>query len=415
MSWISLISFIICSIIIITSFRSKADIFSPGKVFGFVWALTLGLTDLKLSGLQHEWSLEIWIQVLIGPIAFLIGVATVYVIHINTEVHSLDYLRNNEQFYEIDKSKLYKVVIILFSLFLLGYIIIYLKTHEIPLFSSKPGKARANFTMFGIGLFLHNVVLIVFFSCVYFITEKKNKLRKSILVLLSLLAIVLYALTLQRYQIFMAIFIVITLLYYTTYRIKFKTVFISGLVVIVFFYLVSSFRAGEIVIFVLYKMSKMKFSQNYAIFTEPYMYVVMNLENYARSIAKVEHFTYGYYTFDFMTAITGLKHWIDEYFSLVETPFLTSSYNTYSAFWTYYRDFGIAGIFIIPFFGGMAISSLHYSFKVRPSLMKLAIFGMFLFAVIFSFFNSAIGFLWFVYNLIALIIVLKYISLSKTN
>jgi oligosaccharide repeat unit polymerase len=415
MSWISLISFIICSIIIIASFRSKADIFSPGRVFGFVWALTLGLTDLKLSGLQHEWSLEIWIQVLIGPIAFLIGVAIVYVINLNTEVHSLDYLRNNEQLYEIDKSKLYKVVIILFSLFLLGYIIIYLKTYEIPLFSSKPGKARANFTMFGIGLFLHNVVLIVFFSCVYFITEKKNKLRKSILALLSLLATVLYALTLQRYQIFMAIFMVTALLYYTTYRIKFRTVFISGLVVIVFFYLVSSFRAGEIVIFVLYKISKMKFSQDYAIFTEPYMYVVMNLENYARSIAKVEHFTYGYYTFDFMTAITGLKHWIDEYFSLVETPFLTSSYNTYSAFWTYYRDFGIPGIFIIPFTGGMAISSLYYSSKVRPSLMKLALYGMFLFAVIFSFFNSAFGFLWFVYNLFALIIVFKYISLSKTK
>ncbi|MFA5803345.1 MAG: O-antigen polymerase [Melioribacteraceae bacterium] len=415
MSWISLISFIICATIIIASFRSKSDIFSPGRVFGFVWALTLGLTDLKLSGLQHEWSLEIWIQVLIGPIAFLIGVAVVYVINLKTEVHSLDYLRNNEQLYEIDKSKLYKVVIILFSLFLLGYIIIYLKTNEIPLFSSKPGKARANFTMFGIGLFLHNVVLIVFFSCVYFITEKKNKLRKSILALLSLLAIVLYALTLQRYQIFMAILMVTTLFYYTTHRIKYKTVLISGLILIIFFYLVSSFRAGEIVIFVLYKMSKMKFSQDYAIFTEPYMYVVMNLENYARSIAKVEHFTYGYYTFDFMTAITGLKHWIDEYFSLVETPFLTSSYNTYSAFWTYYRDFGVLGIFMIPLIGGMTLSSMYYSFKVKPTLMKLAIFGMFLFAVIFSFFNNAISYLWFVYNLFALIIVLKYISLSKTK
>jgi len=415
MSWISIFSFIICGIILLLSFRPNTDILSPARVFGFIWALTLGLTDLKLSGLQNEWSLEIWIQVLIGPIAFLVGVAVVYVINLNTEVYSLVYLRNNKQLYEINKSKLYKVVIILFFLFLLGYIIIYLKTHEIPLFSNNPGKARANFTMFGIGLFLHNVVPIVFLSCVYFITVKKNKIRKSILFMLSLLSIALYAITFQRYQIFMAILMATTLLYYTTFRVKFKTVFISSLVVIVFFYLVSSFRAGEIIVFVLYKISKMKFSKDYAIFTEPYMYIVMNLENYARSIAKVEHFTYGYYTFDFMTAITGLKHWIEEYFVLVESPFLTSSYNTYSAFWTYYRDFGIAGIFVIPFTGGMAISSLYYSFKVRPSLMKLAIYGMFLFAIIFSFFNSAFGFLWFVYNLFILSVVFKYITHYEVN
>lgn len=157
----------------------------------------------------------------------------------------------------------------------------------------------------------------------------------------------------------------------------------------------------------------MRFSPYYAIFTEPYMYVTMNLENYARSIVRVENYTYGFYTFDFVTAISGLKHWIDQYFQLNDTPFLTSSYNTYSAFWTYYRDFGILGIFFIPFFGGMALSTLYYSFRARPSLQKLAIYGMFLFAIIFSFFNSAFGFLWFVYNLFVLVIVFKYISLGK--
>lgn len=415
MSWISIFSFFICGLILFLSLRTSADLFSPGRVFLFVWALAIGLTDLKLSGLQHEWSPEIWIQVLIGPCAFLIGVFVVYVINLNTEVYTLDYLRTNNHLFEIDKSKLYKVVIILFSLFLFGYIVIYLKTNEIPLFSRHPGKARSNFTMFGIGLFLHNVVLVVFFSAIYLIIEKKNKLRKSILSLLSLSAIGLYALTLQRYQIFMAILMVTTLLYYTTYRIKYKTVLISALILILFFYLISSFRAGEFIVFVLYKMSKMKFSPEYAIFTEPYMYVVMNLENYARSMAKVENFTYGYYTFDFIPAITGVKHWIREYFSLVETPFLTSSYNTYSAFWTYYRDFGIMGIFLIPLIGGMALSSVYYSFKSKPTLMKLTIFGMFLFAMIFSFFNSSIGYLWFVYNLISMIVVFKYISIGKTN
>ncbi len=413
MSWVSIISFIICGVIIIASFRPNTDLFSPGRIFAFVWALAIGLTDLKLSGLQHEWALEIWIQVLIGPIAFLIGAALVYVHYIDKKVWSLNYLRSNHQFYEIDRPKLYKAVLILFSLFLFSYIVIYLKAGEVALFSSKPGSARSNFQMFAIGLFLHNVILIVFFSSVYYLLEKGNKNRKRVLIIASIISIILYAITLQRYQIFMTVFIVLILLYYTTFRIKFRTVFIIGLFIIAFFYFVSSFRIGELVIFILYKMSKMKFSPDYAIFTEPYMYVVMNLENYARSISKTEFYTYGYYTFDFLTAITGLKHWISEYFQLNETPFLISSFNTYTAFWTYYRDFGVLGIFFIPLFGGMALSALYYSFKANPSLQKLAFYGILLFAVIFSFFNSPIGFLWFVYNLLALFIVFKFISSGK--
>ncbi len=415
MSLISLISFILCGLIIASFFRPNTDVLSPGKIFAFIWALAIGITDLKFSGLQHEWSFEVWVQVLIGPISFIIGAGIVYVLKIDSDVHTLNYLRTNRKLYEVDRSKLYRVIILLSVLFLISYTVIYLNTKEIPLFSAKPGRARANFTMFGIGLFLHNVVLIFFLTTVYFVLENKNKVRKSILLILSLLSLVLYAITLQRFQVFLTILMIITFLYYTTYRINIKTISLLGVFIIIFFFLVSSFRAGELIVFVLYKVSKMKFSPSYAIFTEPYMYVTMNLENYARSIARVENYTYGFYTFDFVTAISGLKHWVDQYFHLNETPFLTSSYNTYSAFWTYYRDFGILGVFFIPFFGGMALSTLYYSFKARPSLQKLAIYGMFLFAVIFSFFNSTIGYLWFVYNLFVLLIVFKYISFSKTK
>ncbi len=415
MSLISLISFILCGLIIASFFRPNTDVLSPGKIFAFIWTLAIGITDLKFSGLQHEWSFEVWVQVLIGPISFLIGAGIVYVLKIDSDVHTLNYLRTNRQLYEVDRSKLYRVIILLSVLFLISYTVIYLNTKEIPLFSAKPGRARANFTMFGIGLFLHNVVLIFFLTAVYFVLEKKNKFRKSILLILSFVSLVLYAITLQRFQVFLTILMIVTLLYYTTFRVNLKTVSLLSVFIIIFFFLVSSFRAGEVVVFVLYRMSKMRFSPDYAIFTEPYMYVTMNLENYARSIVKVENFTYGFYTFDFVTAISGLKHWIDQYFHLNDTPFLTSSYNTYSAFWTYYRDFGILGIFFIPFFGGMALSSLYYSFRAKPTLQKLAIYGMFLFAIIFSFFNSAIGFLWFVYNLFVLVIVFKYISLSKSN
>lgn len=415
MSWVSVISFIGCLLIIIFSFRKKSDIFSPGKIFAFVWFLAIGLTDLKLSRLQHEWPPVIWLQVLIGPVSFLLGAGLVYTYKLNKDIFTIDAIRNYRNQFTLNTERIYSATIVLFLLFIFGYVLIYLNTGEIPIFSAKPGAARANFTMFGIGLFLHNVVLIVLFSVIYSILVREETKKKLFLGLLSVVSVGLYSLTLQRYQIFMTILLVIILLYYTTYKIKLRTTLIAGIVIIIFFFLVSSFRAGEIIIFVLYKISRMKFSPEYAIFTEPYMYVTMNLENFARSVGKIEEFSYGYYTFDFVTAITGLKHWISEYFFMKENPFLNSSYNTYSAFWTYYRDFGVLGIFVIPFLGGAGISSLYYSLREQPDLFKISIYGVLIYGVVFSFFNSIFGFLWYVYNIITLIIVFKFISTKQKN
>lgn len=415
MSIVSIISFVICFVIIISSFRSGTDVFSPGRAFAFMWSLAIGLTDLKLSGLQRIWPIEIWIQVLLGPISFLGGVFVSYVINLNREVVPLMELRHSRQLWNIDKQKLFLASAVLFFLFFIGYILIYLKSGEIPLFSAKPGVARANFTMFGIGLFLHNVVLVGFFSAVYFVLEKKHYIKKSLLLVFTLTSLGMYAITLQRYQIFLTVLMIVAFLYYTTFRINIKSVLMLSVVAVVFFYLVSSFRAGEVIVYVLYKLSKMRFAPQYAVFTEPYMYVVMNLENFARSIAKTDFFTYGYYTFDFVTAITGIKHWVGEYFYLNETPFLISSYNTYSAFWTYYRDFGILGLFLIPFIGGVGVSSLYYSFRANPSLRKIAFYAVLFFAVLFSFFNSAFGFLWFIYDILILLLVLKYITLDNNK
>lgn len=410
MSWVSVISFIGCLLIIFYSLRKKVDLFSPGKIFGFVWLLAIGLTDLKLSRLQHEWPPVVWLQILIGPFTFLLGAGLVYINKLNKEICTIETIRNYRDQFNLNTSRIYSSIIVLFLLFIFGYGVIYLYTGEIPIFSPKPGVARANFTMFGIGLFLHNVVLIVLFTVIYSILVKEKTSKKLLLGAMSVVSVGLYSLTLQRYQIFMTILLVIILLYYTTYKIKLSTTLITGIVIVVFFFLVSSFRAGEIIILVLYKISKMKFSPEYAVFTEPYMYITMNLENFARSIEKIEEYSFGYYTFDFVTAITGLKHWISEYFFMTENPYLISSYNTYSAFWTYYRDFGVLGIFVIPFFGGIGISSLYYSLREKPTLFKISIYGMLIYGVVFSFFNSIFGFLWYVYNVVVLIVVFKFIS-----
>ncbi len=415
MNLISIISFAITIVSVITLFFKRSDLLSPIRIFIIIWSFVIGLTNLKLSYLQHEWNTLEWINILIGPISFVVGGVIIYVININEKIWSINSLRGNREFLKIDNDKLFIATAILFILFLVGYFSILAKVGTVPLLSSQPGKVRANFQLFGLGLFLHNVLLIGLFTTIYFIFEKKNKIKKNWLAFFSFSSFLLYGLTLQRYQLFLTLFVVFVLLYYTTYKIKFRTTFFISFVIIILFLSVSSFRAGQIVIFVIYKFAKMKYDPKYAIFTEPYMYFAMNLENFGRSILKLENFTYGYYTFDFITAISGIKHWIEKYFALNETPFLNSDFNTYSALFNYYRDFGTLGVTIIPLIGGAALNGLYYSFRKNPSLLKLSLFAMFLFGVTFSFFNSPFGFLWYVYNLLLIIIVFIYCKPNKIS
>lgn len=413
MNPISAIFFLLTLLIIFLAFRAESDFLSPGKMFILVWTLVIGLTNLKLSMFQKEWSLEIWIHILIGPVSFLTGIFISYVINFEKSILKISDIRRKLIHINVDSSKLFVIVCVLFLLFIISYVAILFKAGTIPVIADKPWEVRREFTIFGLGLFLHNVFLIVLLSSVYILFEKEKKVQRYFLIFLSLVSIVLYSATLQRYQIILTIFVIIVVLYYTTNKINIKSVLITGLFLIGFFYLISTFRLGELVLYIMYRISKMKFSPEYAIFTEPYMYVSMNLENFAHSITKLTNFSYGYFTFDFITAVTGLKHWLQEYFNLVENPSLISiSFNTYSAFWTYYRDFGILGIFIIPMVGGLTIGSLYYSFKQNPSISKLSFYAIFLYGVVFSFFNSVFGFLWFIYNIIALWYVFRYLKLN---
>jgi len=111
------------------------------------------------------------------------------------------------------------------------------------------------------------------------------------------------------------------------------------------------------------------------------MYVVMNPENFARSMEKLDHFTLGYFTFDPVFALVGLKYWVIEYFALNYTAYLISGYNTYTAYWWYYRDFGVIGTGFIPLLLGVVIGSLYYSMRKRPSFQILSAYSVCVFVM----------------------------------
>jgi oligosaccharide repeat unit polymerase len=415
MTAVSIIFLVLCVLILVFSIKREYDFLSPARIMGFTWCLTIGLADLKLSMLQHQWNLFEWLIVLLGPLSFVVGLYIMYVVNLNKSILSLSDVRHRLQTQPVNEKRLFLLILFGFTLYSLAYLAIYLTKGFVPAFSPNAAELRTEFSIFGIGVLLNSMPFLLFFIFYYHIKVRGSRWEKHVLKLIGLIAFSTYTLLLQRFQIVMAAVMCFSMFYYLAKRIKIRTLLTTMSGVVVFFYYISTLRAGQLISYYLYATSQMKFSYRYALFTEPYMYLVMNLENLARATSRIDSYTVGYYTFDFIFALTGLKHWLSDYLNLEETPFLISGYNTYTAFWTFYRDFGPFGITFVPLILGVLIGSTYYALRRTPSLQLLTAYSVMIFVMMFSFFNSPVGFLWFAYNAFFMILIVRLVSVSKTS
>jgi oligosaccharide repeat unit polymerase len=403
-SWVSLLCFGICLGIVLFCFRREADILSPGRVFGFVWSLAIGLADLKLSRLQQTWSLEGWVLLLIGISSFLAGTSIAYVLNLGKKLVPISAMRRLLRQEEVVERRLFWFIVVGVGIYTVSYLVIFLAKGWLPVFVVGTRLSRVEFYVFGFGVLLNSTAFIVFLTVVYHLLVRGRRAEKIFLTSITLIALGSYFLLLQRFQIIMAAIVCFTLLYYATSNIKPRNVLFMFLVVSAFFYWISTlrYRHLELLTMYLYSTAKMKFSAAYAFLTEPYMYMVMNLENFVRAVSRLDHHTYGYFTFDFLVSVTGLEKWLGQYFAIDRMPYLNSGYNTYSAFWVFYRDFGAAGLALIPFVLGLSISLLYYRMRSTPTIKNVTAYGVMVFVMFISFFVFPISFLWFLYNMLAL-------------
>jgi oligosaccharide repeat unit polymerase len=397
----------VCSAIVFSSLWRDSDLLSPARVFSFTWAVAIGLASLKLSALQHQWSQESWLLLLLGVGAFLCGTFVVYLLHLRAPLLPVQQMRVVLAHHKVDEKRLFALIVVSVLVYFVSYAVIYLVKGFLPIFVAGTRIARTEFYVFGFGVLINSTAFISFFSLLYWVYCKENRRKRLFVALLAVLSLGSYFLLLQRFQVIMAAVVCISFLYYATRSIRMRHVVIVGLTVTIFFFWISSLRVTQAFTTYMYNISKMKLPRDLALLTEPYMYFAMNLENFARTVDRLDHHTYGYFTFDFITALTGLKYWVVDYFSLDRTPYLISGYNTYSALWYFYRDFGVVGVAVIPFVLGFGIAMLYYEMRQRPTISKIVAYGIMLFVMIISFFHFPIAFLWFEYNLLMFYVFLR--------
>jgi oligosaccharide repeat unit polymerase len=414
MSIVSLIGFGICAILALSLLKRGSDPLSPARLFAFIWFMAIALMDLKFSHLQHDWNLESWFLLSIGVGGFLVGAFVGYVLHLDVKLLPISTVRQVLREEKINGDLLFRLIVFSVIVYAISYAVIYIVKGFLPIFVVGTRVSRVDFAVFGFGVLINSPAFIIFFTVLYLLYARGERLKKGVLITLAIFTLGSYTLLLQRFEIMMAAVLSCALLYYASNVIRVRTAIIGFALVAAFFFGIMSIRLGELVASYYYYLSKMTFPREYAQLTEPYMYVVMNLENFARAATLSDYHTFGYFSLDFVAALTGLKYWVLEYFNITRMPHLDSSYNTYTALFWFYSDFGVFGLAGIPWILGLASSTLYYRMRRSPSLKRVTAYGVLLFVDIISFFNFPIAFLWFQFNLLVLYLFLRWTTQRKS-
>ncbi len=407
MSWVSIICLSLCFLIVSTAFTRRADVFAPYRVFGFIWFLAIGLTDLKFSFYQREWSVYSWFVLFIGVGSALLGFFIVAVTFLDQPMLSLREQRKKILERPVNEEVLFWSIIVLASLYTIGFIAEVLVAGGVPAFAAKPDRARVDFGFFGMHLFVTMMPTILLLATEYFVfvRDGSRKRRKSLVIAAYSFVFLSFALLLVRFLYVMWGVPTLCFLYYATNRVKLKHFVLSIAGFFGFLQILRSIRSIGYVENYSYVIARVRFPKTYSAFTEPYMYIVMNLENFARSVEQWTSFTYGYFTLDFLMALTGLKHPLAKEFGLVERPFLISSYNTFSFLMPFYQDFGVIGVAVIPFLIAVTIGYTYHTMRRRPTIANAMVYSFGVSILVLSFFIHALGMLSIFLNLCVLIFV----------
>jgi len=388
---IALTFFGITILVLINSFLKKSELFSPLHLYIGIWSFVIGLCELKLSGFQTEWPMYTWIVLFVAFGSFILG-HFVY----NTKIDKRDReifvkfpyretkLLNSENDYKFFKYS----ITILFLIYIVSYFTEYLLEGYIPLFSPRFDKARIEFGIFGLHLFVNMQLLIMFYSIVFIYEAKKSGNKYGFILAILLITFITFFFLLQRFNYFLWILMSIIYLFNFTKFVNIKKSIISLIVLFGLLYLIQSIRLSQYIQDYVYHVSKMHFNKDYAFLTEPYMYIVMNIENLSRTINRFTDYTHGALTFDWLLALTGIKHEILVYFSINSRPFINTAYNTFPYIWPYYSDFGIIGVCVFSFINGFLSNMAYHQMKIHPNIYTITNYCFVGAFILISFFTN---------------------------
>src|SRR5512143_2245937 len=229
MTEVSALCFLIILFIAASCFRRGADVLSPGRVFGFTWALSIGLADLKLSMFQHTWTLYAWVIIILGVVAFLAGVFVAYVRYARIPLLSIAEVRMRLQASvkdTIDPTRFFWITIAVFATYLVAYCAEAAIEGTVPMFARFPERLRVTFGVFGLHLFVTTMLTIMIFAVEYMLFMPRDRAKRVVIMVVFLVTAGTFFLLLQRYSFMFWAILALGLTYYGSRKIRLRTLVI---------------------------------------------------------------------------------------------------------------------------------------------------------------------------------------------
>jgi oligosaccharide repeat unit polymerase len=409
---VGVISWSIVAVLLASLFLRKGDVLAPARTLTLVWAGAIGLCELKLSALQHTWSAYSWLVLLAGPVAFLLGIAAVASTRLWEPLRPVEDVRDRlgrEARERFGEGRFFRTIVYMFVAYAMAFVTEVIIEGTVPAFSDRPDILRVEFGVFGLHLIVNGMMSIVILSMEFLFLMRPSRSRRWMTIAIVAITTLSYALMLQRYTFFVVGVIVLAMAYYTTRWVRARNLLPFAAVFVVLLFLINQIRAARYIQEYVYFVSKMRFSRHLWFLAEPYMYVTMNLENFARAVDKLNFHTWGYFLFDPVLALTGLKHWLGEYFMIERLPYLISGYNTFTFHWWYYYDFGVVGVALMPFLTGIVTAHLYYRLRTDPQPLTMVFYASCVLLMVISYFMNPLNRLDFVSNIFVIWFVHRYV------
>ena len=355
---------IVIATIVYNKFSEK-DSLQPIALYSLSWLGGIGLANLKLSYHQITWGTKVWVVLISSYFIFIFG----YFIYNRYFGQKISKVR-----WELDNERLYKnmayycilcIIIFLIEAIILGYI---------PLFSTEMG-AYMDFHIKGLHYFTVSIIIVPIISLIY-----KNQNGKKKVYLWIILSIAIPIVIVSRQLLILAVFLILITIHQLYIKLSKKTLIIVSSLLLIMFVLSSYVRHQDLEY--IHEVANMKYKDP-SILTQPYMYVVMNFENMANIIEKVEKFELGKNTFFPIFAFTNMKYYFDY---AIKSELLISPYFTTTTYLSnLFYDFGVFGIVVFNFLFGFLAA--HINKIVKNNKIHLFSFGILCFTLLFSFFE----------------------------
>ena len=391
-------------------FRKNSDIFHPARFWICLWTMVIGVTLLDLSYYQREWSIKAWFIILSGVVAYPLGVLMDTYLNRNRIYEKIPFPKNYLN--QIIKKNAFRQTIL--GGFLI-YICVYLLEWKIegylPFFTIFKESQRTDFGVFGLHVIVSILPILILLTSEFLLLYKQKFLSKVGYISISIFGLITYLLLLNRLFLFMLGFMMILVYHYLHRRVNLKIVIIMVLIFSFAFWGIGELRSTQFIGNFVYNVSDMKYSEEYANFTGPYMYVAMNLENVAYGVDHLRNHHYGANILDWVYAIMGLQDSFNDYLRVDKHQYLvTKSFTTLSYMWYMYADFGILGVILGSFLWGQIMSRLYNNMRAKPSLNLINLYAILMFMVFLSFFTFMPSMLNTVFQIMSLTALTWYIE-----